>query len=473
MQNTETLLAAFFELIKPYLAKSNLPENKVVEYLSPAKLRQQIDLPVHQSGESFEQILDYIRQYLQYTVNTGNRQFFNQLYAGFNLPAFTGEVVTALTSTSMYTYEVAPVATLIEAEMIDKMCHIAGYENGDGIFVTGGSNSNLMAMFSARNRSLPEIKNTGLYGIPHLSAFVSQEAHYSFETAANLLGIGSASVYKIKTSKEGKMLPGDLARQMQQSAEKGEEPFFVAATAGTTLLGAFDPIPEIVETAHRHHAWVHVDGSFGGSLILSPRMRSLFEGLEHTDSFTWNPHKLMNIPLVCSAILVREKGRLQKNLTNLHDDYIYHDTDTGNCDLGKKSVQCGRRVDALKLWLAWKYYGDDGYASRIDNLLEMAHYFESKVKVDERFELMAPRQSLTVCFRYLPQNTDDADDFNSNLREALRTSGKSLVNFGHLNGHFAFRWVVANAEVTKSDVDVFFENLTQTAGHLDAAEHII
>jgi sulfinoalanine decarboxylase len=200
-------------------------------------------------------------------------------------------------------------------------------------------------------------------------------------------------------------------------------------------------------------------------------MRHLFDGLQNTDSFTWNPHKLMNVPLVCSAILLREKGQLQKNLTNLHDDYIYHDTDTGNCDLGKKSVQCGRRVDALKLWLAWKYYGDDGYAARIENLLEVARYFESKVMADGRFELMAPRQSLTVCFRYLPQYVKNIDAFNSNLREELRTSGKSLVNFSHLNGHFTFRWVVANAEVTKADVDIFLENLTCTAARLDIEEH--
>ncbi|MFQ5447115.1 MAG: pyridoxal-dependent decarboxylase, partial [Saprospiraceae bacterium] len=153
------------------------------------------------------------------------------------------------------------------------------------------------------------------------------------------------------------------------------------------------------------------------------------------------------------------------------DDYIYHDTDTGNCDLGKKSVQCGRRVDALKLWLAWKFYGDDGYSARMDNLMEVARYFETKVKTSARLELMAPRQSLTVCFRYLPQHGQNANEFNSALREALRTSGKTIVNFSHLNGHFTFRWVVANAEVTRADVDAFFEHLMDTASRLDAVAH--
>lgn len=471
MQNSSEFLTAFFELIQSHLNHAGQPGGKVVNFMSPGELRQQMNLPVGKKGESKEQLLHQIWQYLRYAVDTGNRQFFNQLYAGFNLPAFMGEVVTALTNTSMYTYEVAPVATLIETEMIEKMCGITGYKKGDGIFVTGGSNANLMAMFSARNKTLPEAKTNGLHQMPRLSAFISEQAHYSFETAANLLGIGSTHVYKIKSSAEGKMSVEDLVRQMQHSAGQGERPFFVAATAGTTLLGAFDPIAEIAEAAKPFNAWVHVDGSFGGSLILSPRTRPLFEGIEKTDSFTWNPHKLMNVPLICSAILMREKGWLKRNLTNLHDDYIYHDTDTGNCDLGKKSVQCGRRVDALKLWLAWKFYGDDGYSARMDNLMEVARYFETKVKTSARLELMAPRQSLTVCFRYLPQHGQNANEFNSALREALRTSGKTIVNFSHLNGHFTFRWVVANAEVTRADVDAFFEHLMDTASRLDAVAH--
>lgn len=461
MNNQNKNTEKFFSLINTFIGSLNEKQNEVVKYKSPDDLRKEMDFTISENGIDFEELLKYIEKYLEFAVNTGNHQFFNQLYGGFNFPAFLGEVVTALTNTSMYTYEVAPVATLIEMEMIQKMCSIAGYENGDGTFVTGGSNANLVAMFSARNKMFPNIIKDGVYGLPKLSMFVSDQAHYSFENNANVLGLGTSQVYKIKSDTNGRMIPEDLEKQINISIEKGDKPFFVAATAATTMLAAYDSIDEIVKIAKKHDIWVHVDGSFGGSLILTPKAKHLFKGIEKTNSFAWNPHKLMNIPLVCSVILVNEKDRLYKNLHRQNDDYIFHQTESASCDLGKKSIQCGRKVDALKLWLAWKYYGDEGYILRMNNLLEIAEYFESKILKNKQFELLVPRQSLTVCFRYIPKSKTDIDNINETIREELRKSGKSIVNHGTLNGKFAFRWVVANAETTREDVDLFFENFQE------------
>ncbi len=377
MKTSASKISSFFQLVANYVEeKDRLTPTLTVNYKSPSELKKLIQLEVQEAGISESELNKLIRDYLKYSVKTENPQFFNQLYGGFNLPAFMGEVITALSNTSMYTYEVAPVATLIEEELIQKMCTITGFSNGNGVFVTGGSNANLVAMFSARNKAFPKLKSEGIYGLPVLSMFVSEEAHYSFVNNANILGLGSNNVYKIKSDAQGKVLVSDLEKKIQLSLDKKEHPFFIAGTAGTTMLGAFDPFLEMAEIAKKYKIWFHIDGSFGGSLILSKKNKALFKGLEKADSFAWNPHKLMNIPLVCSAILVKEKNRLYHNLTDLHDDYIFHDTESGSCDLGKKSIQCGRRVDALKLWLAWKFYGNKGYAQRMDRLIEMASYFE-------------------------------------------------------------------------------------------------
>jgi len=465
--NTQDILSDFFNTVETYIAENIIEENKqLINYQAPESLAELMNFAINQTGCSEQELLDYTREYLKYALNTNNKQFFNQLYAGFNMPAFMGEIITALVNTSMYTYEVAPVATLAENELITKMCKIAGFESGDGTFVTGGSNANLIAMFSARNKVYPKAKTEGLYGLAPLSMFVSEQSHYSFVNNANVLGIGSNYVYKIKSDREGRLLTSDLENQILISSKKGEKPFFIAGTAGTTMLGAFDPFSEIAEIANKHQIWFHVDGSFGGSLILSNKNKSMFHGLKSADSFAWNPHKLMNIPLVCSVILVKEKKRLYQNLTEINDDYIYHDTETASCDLGKKSIQCGRRVDSLKLWLAWKFYGDKGYETRMDNLISMAQYFEQLVIENPNFELLSPRQSLTICFRYLPKHEEDIEKFNLNIRESLRKSGKSMVNFGYLNGKFSFRWVVVNADTTENDIDTFFANFNEVANSL-------
>ena len=458
------LLENSLEKIKRYIAEGQ-NQNSVVEFKTPTELSREINFQIDKDAVTEVEFFELIDLYLQNSVNTGNKQFLNQLYGGFNLPGFIGEIITTVTNTSMYTYEVAPVATRIETEMIRLMNSYVGYKRGDGVFLTGGSNANLVAMFSARNKIVPNSRKLGLQQSPVLVAFVSDQAHYSFETAANLIGIGADRVIKIKSDENGSMIPSALETAIQNSIALGYTPFFVGATCATTMLGAYDPLDQIALICKKHNIWLHADGSFGGSLILSNKHRHLFKGIEKTDSFAWNPHKLMNIPLVCSALLVKETGTLQKNITDINTDYIFHDIDDIE-DLGKKSIQCGRRVDAVKLWFAWKYFGLDGYESRINNLIDLAAYAEEKVKSHPRLELMCDRQSFTVCFR-VNSTAADLNQYNLAVRENLRKSGKSIVNFGYIGQELAIRLVTSNAEMEPSDIDQFFQNLDGAIGEID------
>jgi glutamate/tyrosine decarboxylase-like PLP-dependent enzyme len=468
--NRKTLLATSFEKIQNYLNKYEETQ-PVVDYQEPSSLQQILKPTVGDEPMGEEKFLKMMDQYLEFAVKTGNKQFLNQLYSGFNLPAFIGDMLTSLTNTSMYTYEVAPAATIIEKEMISLMNSYAGYTDGDGIFITGGSNGNLVAMFTARNRMLPESRFHGYDRNENLVAFVNEQAHYSFETAANLLGIGAKNVIKIKADSNGRMIPLELVIAIEKSIQSGQKPFFVAATCATTMLGAYDPIDEIAEITKRYGLWLHADGAFGGSIILSDKYRHVIKGIEKTDSFVWNPHKLMNIPLVCSALLVKQKGVLQHNITDLNTDYIFHDMDDVE-DLGKKSIQCGRHVDAVKLWFAWKYFGKKGYAQRMDNLMEMAIYAEDFVNLHPSLELMVPRQSFSVCFRYKPENAASLNDFNLAVREKLRKSGQSIVNYGYLGKDLIIRLVTANGELQKKDIDKFFQNFLETAEILEKQQKV-
>ncbi|MFW5890259.1 MAG: pyridoxal phosphate-dependent decarboxylase family protein [Marinilabiliaceae bacterium] len=467
--NDTNLLNESFQKIKEYLQHRDNDQH-TVKYREPHELTEKIDFQVASTGTSEKEFLRLIDQYLEFSVRTGDKQFINQLYSGFNLPAFIGEMLTVATNTSMSTYEVAPVATLIEKEMIGLMNSYAGYRDGEGIFVSGGSNGNLIAMFSARNQVLPDNRFAGYDRGQKLKAFANDQAHYSFDTAANLLGIGADNVVKIKSDENGKMVPSDLEKKIIRSLEKGEKPFFVVATCATTLLAAYDPVDEIADICDRHHIWLHADGAFGGSLLLSDRHRHLMKGLERTDSFVWDPHKIMNIPLICSALLIKKKGTLKHNITDINTDYLYHQLDD-NEDLGEKSIQCGRRVDAVKLWFAWKYFGLEGYQKRIDNLIDMAKYAEAQVNSNPSLELLVPRQSFAVCFRYKPAYNANLNAFNLELREALRKKGKTLVNFSHIGQTLAIRFVATNGDLKEHDLDQFFENLLSEARKLEHSNY--
>ena len=456
------------DVINTYLAESRSADTPVTEFLSPEELRARLKLELTEQGCRLEDLYGFVEDYLKHSVHTGHRQYFNQLWSGFTMPGFLGEVITALTNTSMYTHEVAPVATLLEKALIRKMGRLAGFRNPEGLFLTGGSNGNLQAMLLARHRMKPEVKDLGASGEGGLAAFVSEEAHYSFEKAANVLGVGEKHVIKVKTDAAGRMLPGDLELRIERSRENGLTPFFLGATAGTTVKGAFDPLPEITALAQRNKMWMHVDGSLGGTALLSPRHRELLTGLEEADSFVWNAHKLMGLPLICSIFLVREPGWLQRANSVSGTEYIFHDEAYGASDLGPISLQCGRRVDALKLWLSWMYYGDLGYAERVERLFELTEYAEQVVRETPRLELMAPRSSVTLCFRYRAPEPFQPNEFNLRLREELARSGKSLVNYTHINGQVVIRLVLAHPELDRSDVDLFFKNLLAAAEALES-----
>jgi len=461
------ILTEVFEKINQYLQENKQANTAVVNFVEPHQLAQSSSLKIQSESSSAEDFLSLLDQYLHYSVRTGNRQFHNQLFSGFNFPAFVGEILTALTNTSMYTYEVAPLASLMEMELIKLMGSLAGYTQCDGTFLTGGSNANLIAMLSARNHLFPDLKNKGYFGKGKLTAFVNEQAHYSLETAANLLGIGSENLIKVKTDFQGRMIPSELEKAIQQSIQRNETPFFVTATCATTVLAAYDPIDEIAEITKKYGLWLHADGAFGGSALLSPKHKHLLQGLEKTDSFAWDAHKLMGIPLICSVLLTKKPGILQNNITDIDTDYIYHDSDEIE-DLGKKSIQCGRRADAVKLWFAWKYFGMDGYAKRIDNLIDMASYCEAIVKKHPSLELQRPRQSFSVCFRYVPLLPTNLNDFNRQLRENLRKKGIAMVNYSHFGKDLTIRLVISNADVNQKDMDVFFQNLIAEAQALES-----
>ena len=164
------------------------------------------------------------------------------------------------------------------------------------------------------------------------------------------------------------MIPETLDKEIQNSIDSGFNPFFVGATAGTTVRGCFDPIQDIAKVCKKYKVWFHIDASWGGSVLLSKKHKHLLKGSENADSLTWCQHKAMAQPLMCTLALFKNPDIL----ADLNDvegtEYLFHDDNKKTFDLGKYSLQCGRRVDALKLWLSWKYYGDSGYEKNINNL---------------------------------------------------------------------------------------------------------
>jgi len=176
--------------------------------------------------------------------------------------------------------------------------------------VSGASQANLIAMMLARHSIVPELKKKGYQG-RGLVAFVSDQAHYSMQRAANIIGIGEDNLVAVNSDIIGVMDPQHLCSCIEKSIEEGMLPFFVGLTAGTTVVGAFEPILPCHEIAKFYGLWLHIDGAWGAPILFSEQHRVKLEGSELADSFTWDAHKLMNVPLTAGIILTKETGLLR------------------------------------------------------------------------------------------------------------------------------------------------------------------
>lgn len=173
-----------------------------------------------------------------------------------------GEWLTATANTNMFTYEIAPVFILMETVVLTKMREIIGWNCGDSILAPGGSISNLYAFLAARHKMFPNYKERGAKCLPgELVMFTSDQSHYSVKSCASVGGLGTENCIMIRSDEAGRMIASELEREIVARKNRGQIPFFVSATAGTTVLGAFDPLEEIADICQKYGLWMHVDVS--------------------------------------------------------------------------------------------------------------------------------------------------------------------------------------------------------------------
>ena len=438
--------------------------------ISSEHLYKEFDISLDEST-NFDGIKEIIEKYLDLAVKTGSTNFYNQLFSGFSATGYLGEVLTAVTNSSMSTFEMSPVVTLMEKELIKKMCSLIGYENGFGTFVTGGSNGNLLGMLAAIYQFDPNLKEDGIFGSKVLTGFVSEESHYSFLKAAHLLGIGTKQIIKVPCDPDGHMDPLVLEQSIQASISAGKQPFFVGGTAGTTVRGTFDPFNRLADICEKYNLWLHIDASWGGSVIISSKHNHLMNGSERSDSITWCAHKMMGMPLMCTATLFKDSSILKRINTVQGTDYLFHDDPNYILNLGEHSLQCGRRTDALKLWLSWKYLGNKGFEKNINHIFEMAQYAKEKIESSTLLHLITPIESLNVCFQIQPNSLQKSDwnQFNIIVRDKMLAEGKLMVNYANIDSTTCIRLVTSNFKLKKKDLDFFFSELENITSGLLAA----
>ncbi|XP_063232123.1 cysteine sulfinic acid decarboxylase-like [Bacillus rossius redtenbacheri] len=447
-------------------------QEPVVRWRDPDHLRELLaPLKPGEQPASHDELLAAIREVITYSVKFGHPHFVNQLVSSVDPYGLAGQWTSDALNASVYTYEVAPVFTLLEMELLERMRRLVGFRSGDGLLCPGGSLANGFAINLARFRRLPGVKTDGLHGAPRLALFASEDAHYSVHKMAALLGLGEAGVVAVPVDAAGRMDAGRLDALVRRAAAGGALPFMVVATAGTTVLGAFDPLPAVADVCEQHSLWLHVDAAWGGGLLLSSQHRHQLLGIDRADSVTWNPHKLLGAPLQCSALLVRDPDILgdchSRRAPYLFQRDKFYDS---RYDLGDRHLQCGRRNDVFKFWLMWKAKGTLGLEKHVDALVDAGRQFAAKVRARPAFSLVTEPHFVNVCFWFVPPRLRAAPrpaDYDQQLhqvapalKERMMRKGSMMMNYQPLRAwpNF-FRFVVQNSGVTHDDLDYFLDEL--------------
>ena len=424
--------------------------NPISKYLDPNNAKKELDFKLTEEGVSDDYLVKCLKNILLRTPKSSSRLFFNQLYGGRHGKAVVGDLLTVLLNNSMATYKIAGPQVVIEKEVLSQVYGLIGYDkkNAGGTFPTGGSMCNFMSLIMARDKKHTEISESG--STSKLIAYTSENSHYSLSKNASFSGVGRNNVRYIESDKKGRINILSLEKQILKDLKQGLQPFYLNATAGTTVLCAFDNVLKLSEICKQYNIWLHLDGAFGGSVIFSEKYKHLVSGVHLTDSFCFNAHKTLGAPISTSILAVKDKDNLYQSFHN-KASYLYQTHDE-EFNLGQNSFECGRRNNALKLWSMWKSIGRKGISKIVNHEFKLAEVARNYVNKHSEYTLYSFENSLSVCFNY---KDFDAEDICTKLYK----NNILMVGFGKFKNNTFIRLVTINAQNTKEDLLQFFKIL--------------
>ncbi|MEM8504676.1 MAG: aminotransferase class I/II-fold pyridoxal phosphate-dependent enzyme [Cyanobacteria bacterium P01_D01_bin.1] len=419
-------------------ARSPLPAPLPLE-----QFQQWAQIPEQSVG--FEQLLEDMRSHLVHSMNAAHPGYIGHMDSIPTTVSVIGDLLAAALNNNMLSVEMSPVFSRLEPLVMRQIAARFGLGEGSGgVMVSGGSLANLQALSVARNRAFDAVK-MGVVGLAKQPVFfVSEVAHTSMQKAAMVMGLGAESAIALRTNSNSQIDLADLTQKLAQAESDGQQPFAIVATAGTTVTGNIDPIPEMAVIAKAHSLWFHVDAAYGGAAIFSNDHRHLLSGIDQADSITFNPQKWLYIAKTCATVLFKDFDVLNRHFRILAP-YMGDDDQWPN--LGELTVQGTRHGDILKLWLSLQHIGAIGYAEIIRHNYRMTEQFIHCVAARPYLQIASQPQMNIVCFRFAPEalQRDQWDELNVKLQRYLliESTDPSDAVFLSLPRYKGQRWLKA------------------------------
>lgn len=471
--NNEEFEAAGQQMLKYVIDyHKKIRERRVLPDVKPGFMRKLLPDHAPQTPEKWDQVYKDIERVVMPGVTHWHHPHFYAYFPTANsYPALLADILSDTIACIGFTWASCPSCTELEVIVMDWLAKVLDLPErflstspgfGGGVIQGTASEATLVAVLSARTKFLNRIKekNPGMedgVALTKLIAYTSRQSHSSVERAYMIALVK----YRILETDEKQSLRGDtLKKAIDEDRAKGLTPFFICATLGTTSSCAFDNCKEIGLVSEQEDIWMHIDAAYAGSSFICPEYRPLLDGVEHADSFNFNPHKWMQVTFDCSTMWVKNSKEISQAFS-VEPVYLKHENEGHMPDYRHWHVPLGRRFRSLKLWFVLRLFGVKGLQDIIREDIKLAHKFEDYIRKDPRFEIFGEVIMALVCFRLKGSN-----EINEKLIKNINDDGRIHMVPSNVDGTFFLRLSVCTTRTKNHDIDFAWKVVSELADNL-------
>lgn len=419
--------------------------------------------------DRFARIIDL---HIRTSIKVNSRGYMARQFSSPVPIAAVLDMVTALAPQPASYYEAGQLANVADRVMADEFGRLIGWEPGRFALVTtsGASLANMTAVLAARNLALERSWEEGVdasgrgRGRPAIA--IGADAHFSVERLAGILGVGNKRIVPLPLDDRRRIDPAGAEAALDAAAERGLDVFCLIAAAGSTSVGAIDPLRELAEIARRRGAWFHVDAAHNGAFLVSDRLRHRLDGLELADSFCLDAHKTLFVPGPCSLLFYRD-AQFADDAFPHKASYVFdpEEDEMSRFQSGTKNFECTKRPAILNLWLTWALYGRKLFERKLNHLVDLTRAAADLIAKQPDFRVMHEPESCILCFVHQPSwvSDDDLGALQLELRNRVRAEGRHFVSKVELDGMTVLRMVLMNHRLALGDIADLLDTIRRHA----------
>ena len=432
----------------------------------PEEIKETFDQPLPVEPQELSEVYEEFKEtILPYSLGNANPRFWSWVIGSGTVQGMLAEMLAAGMNSNVGIGDQAPM--YVDQQVVNWCKQMMDYPaESSGALVNGASAANLNALIVARNSMSHyiRIRGTQVYS-GRMVMYASSESHSSIQKAAEIIGIGSENVRKVRVNQQYEMDVKHLDEMIRNDKALGNIPFCVVANVGTINTGAIDPLQEIFMVCIKYNLWFHVDGAFGALAKLLPEYGQRLTGMELADSIAFDMHKWMYVPYEAAVVLVKNANKHRQAFAVQPDYLLNHERGiaAGPDPTSNFGIDLSRSFKALKIWMTLKEHGIRKFRRMIRQNIRQARYLEQLIMHESSLELMAPVSLNVVCFRYNPGTLmkGELSELNKELLMRLHEEGMVAPSYTKLNQEYCLRVAIVNHRSRMKDFDLLVKEVTR------------